>query len=542
MKLKYFFLNIMLCISFIYAKSNTSVTGDVSYYYMHRLSDQSTVNIPFRMLNLNINHQNKFLDINGTFALEYKNRKDVDFMEDSNPVDINTVLRELYLTYYLNNGEISVGKKLHTWGSVDENSPIDVLNAFDYYYLLQGASERKLGTYSLSFDYYINNGTLKISGIFSPLHNANRYPIDDDEYEFGLPITIHPDQIVKLEKPSEFGFALQQSFNRGDITFSFFRGHDRAPSFSGFQNYVKIEKDNASDTWENASYTFANIIPDILYSYRLTEASNIGGVFLFNDFTIRYDYGMFKSYDNNNKENFLDHPCYEGYGLEPSCSKIDHAVKKYAVAYSNYVYNEQTEEYENILDNEILINPKTGQFITDNHESYLFNQKAEYTQQTFQIELPLTDDYQLNLQYFKYELQDDKFQATNPLREGTILPDLPLISLPDEITLEDIEGALKAVFVPGVGAPFSNLSSESCFISLEKKLLNNNLALTVSTLMDLDKGYGELASFEVDYNFGDGLNAMFGLTKVLGDDEVSDYVFNELEDFSHLRCEIKYHF
>ena len=57
MKLKYFFLNIMLCISFIYAKSNTSVTGDVSYYYMHRLSHQTTVNIPFRMLNLNINHQ-----------------------------------------------------------------------------------------------------------------------------------------------------------------------------------------------------------------------------------------------------------------------------------------------------------------------------------------------------------------------------------------------------------------------------------------------------------------------------------------------------
>ena len=169
--------------------------------------------------------------------------------------------------------------------------------------------------------------------------------------------------------------------------------------------------------------------------------------------------------------------------------------------------------------------------------------QTKYTQQTFQMELPLTDDYQLNLQYFKYKLDDDKFKAINPLGPYTLLPDLPLISLPDEITLEDIEGALKGVFVPGVGAPFSNLSSESCFISIEKKLLNNNLQLTISTLMDLDKGYGELASFEADYNFGNGLNAMFGLTKILGDDEAGeDYIFNNLEDFSHLRFEIKYHF
>ena len=32
-------------------------------------------------------------------------------------------------------------------------------------------------------------------------------------------------------------------------------------------------------------------------------------------------------------------------------------------------------------------------------------------------------------------------------------------------------------------------------------------------------------------------------TKILGDDEAGeDYIFNNLEDFSHLRCEIKYHF
>ena len=75
----------------------------------------------------------------------------------------------MYLTYYFQNAEVSIGKKIYNWGSVDENSPIDVLNSFDNYYLLIGNYERKLGTYSLSYDYYINNGTMKISGIFSPL-------------------------------------------------------------------------------------------------------------------------------------------------------------------------------------------------------------------------------------------------------------------------------------------------------------------------------------------------------------------------------------
>ena len=35
---------------------------------------------------------------------------------------------------------------------------------------------------------------MKISGIYAPMHNATRYPINDDEYEFGLPTTINKNQ------------------------------------------------------------------------------------------------------------------------------------------------------------------------------------------------------------------------------------------------------------------------------------------------------------------------------------------------------------
>ena len=93
-----------------------------------------------------------------------------------------------------------------------------------------------------------------------------------------------------------------------------------------------------------------------------------------------------------------------------------------------------------------------------------------------------------------------------------------------------------------MGAPFALLSSETFFISLEKTILDDDLKLTLSSLMDLDKGFGELISFEADYDIGNGLETKIGLTKILGDKEQDNYIFNDLEDFSNLRFEIKYNF
>ena len=168
---------------------------------------------------------------------------------------------------------------------------------------------------------------------------------------------------------------------------------------------------------------------------------------------------------------------------------------------------------------------------------YPFKQKAKYTQKTIQIEMPLADDYQLNLQYFKYEFDNNAFDFNPP-------SDVPLDELPnvDLSGYNNYETLLKDIYNPGMGAPFGMLTSESCFISIEKMLLENMLKLTVSTFMDLDRGYGELFSVEGEYDFGNGLVSTLGFSKILGDDQVSGYIFNDLEDFSHLRCEIKYNF
>ena len=174
-------------------------------------------------------------------------------------------------------------------------------------------------------------------------------------------------------------------------------------------------------------------------------------------------------------------------------------------------------------------------------------EKAEYTQQTFQIELPLTDYYQINMQYFKYEFKRKDYYYDDPLIDPYGNPselDLTNVPLPDFCDPNDVLTCLLPYeeYNPGMGAPFAILSSETIFISLEKTLLDNDLKLTLSTLMDLDKGFGELASLEADYNMGNGLNAIIGLTKIIGDDEVENYAFNDMKDFSNLRFEIKYNF
>ena len=121
--------------------SSTNISGQVEYFYMLRLENSKLVNIPFRLLDFDIQHQvSDNFNVFGNIGIEYRNRRDTDFMTDSSLEDFLLDLRELYMSYYFNNSEVRIGKQIHGWGSVDENSPIDNLNGYDYYYLLLGGS------------------------------------------------------------------------------------------------------------------------------------------------------------------------------------------------------------------------------------------------------------------------------------------------------------------------------------------------------------------------------------------------------------------
>ena len=50
--------------------SNLSLSGHVDFTYISRLSDQSLINIHYRIVSLNLENQGDQITLNGNFALE----------------------------------------------------------------------------------------------------------------------------------------------------------------------------------------------------------------------------------------------------------------------------------------------------------------------------------------------------------------------------------------------------------------------------------------------------------------------------------------
>tara|TARA_Y100000994_G_C15697431_1_gene443855 strand:+ start:1654 stop:3159 length:1506 start_codon:yes stop_codon:yes gene_type:complete len=482
--------------------SSTSVSGQVEYFYMTRLENSKLVNIPFRLLDLNIQHQiSDDFNIIGDVGIEYRNRRDTDFMSDSNLEDFLLDIRELYMSLYVGDGEFRIGKQIHSWGSVDENSPIDNLNAYDYYYLLLGGAEKKLGSYSLAYDLVYNQGTGKFSFVYSPMHNTNRIPINDPDYPIGLPAGSSPSAATTLLNdvtPGEYGLSLTWSFDFGDISLSQLGMYDRNFNLSGLTIY----------TDEFSLGTVVNPVPR--YSYRYTDIINIGAVFLANDFTVAFDYANFNSEDQNDIESFnalVDNPFYMGTASDD-------------IFGAPLLWDDQTRAFE---------------------------EKVKYSQLAIQFEMPFENDFKVNAQYFKHDVLDYQSNKLN-LNCDELVDALPQFSEQDCEEVEDDLGMSlenfepENLFIPGVGTPYAMITSEGVLLNFEKGFPDSDLTIDFNAFIDADKGDGKLLSIEFEHDLGDGFELSYGITKILGDDSIENYNFNRMESFSSFRSRITYYF
>ncbi len=196
---------IVLSLTFLLSEESPFLfNGYVDFAHISRLSDYSIIDIPYRMGSIDFFQQNENLSLNGNFTLEYQLRKDSYFLESKDPQDFRLDMRELYSTFNGSNFELRVGKQIHSWGNVDENSPVDNASAFDYYYIFFLGRERKMATLSGALDYYVGN--LKLNAVFSPIHTTNRLPLGDDDFPITLPIYPTPAQMLPIDgKPFEGG-------------------------------------------------------------------------------------------------------------------------------------------------------------------------------------------------------------------------------------------------------------------------------------------------------------------------------------------------
>lgn len=461
------------------SKSETINTykGYVDFYYISRLSDQSIINLPYRIFSLNVDHQNGDLMLRSTIALEHKLRKDTYFLSNNSPTDFELDMRELYLQMFTSWGEIRLGKIIHTWGNADENSPVDIASPFDYYYTFDSGIDKKLAIFSSAIDVYLEN--MKLGLIFSPLHNTHRTPQNDDEFPIKLPVSPSEDQIMKIDGlPYELGTYINRSFSFGDISLNYFTGYDRLFNLSGVNGF-------------GHGPSLSNPYIDVVYGYRKTNMTGLGSTIFFGDLELRGDVAVFNTEDENN-----------------SISRTS---------------------------------PYLPEFYDSLHYSYPLNEKARYFQTTVQLEAELPFDIKFVGQFFNYDTLDYSSDSL-PLDEDVSIPNL-------EISVDELDP--KNIFTPGYGSSLAIMTKKALILSLEKKFFDDQLILTASSILDIDNtdydgtSPGYILSFGAAYTIIDNLELTVGYTNIKGDKDHplgENYRLYIMEDFSHIRADLKYSF
>ena len=250
-------LFIIFIFNFAICQPSNTISGFVDFNYISRLSDGSLINLPYRLLSFNVDHKSSDILFLSNIAIEHKLREPTHFLSNQSPTDFSLDMREFYLQMFTSWGEFKIGKIIHSWGNVDENSPIDVVSPYDYYYTFESGSDKKLGVFSSAIDFYLNN--YKFGFTLSPLHNTHRTPQENDDFPIKLPSNPASEEFMKISgMPLELGIYATRTFGIGDTSINYFEGNDRLFNLSGVNVYAFGPDKSFS-------------IIDIIYGYRKTS-------------------------------------------------------------------------------------------------------------------------------------------------------------------------------------------------------------------------------------------------------------------------------
>lgn len=261
-------------------KAQMNIAGEFNPYVMTRTADQSQIDLPFRLLSLDFG-----------FSFESFDFKTVTGVEQRYSTREHSIyLREAYVAFYPNWGEVKIGKQIHSWGAADAINPTDNLNPYDYYYMFKAGTGKKIGKLSLASTVYRENFQVEL--IVSPYFTPNRIPYGEKDFPLALdrkPLIKHP---VKDEL--ELGARIQTSLGGGDISLSYFKGTDRMPSVQSA--YLPIT---------------SNGVRNFDLGYRKTTVLGSDFVTFLGDFTIRAEGALY-----NTKNTSIDRPANTSGYLE----------------------------------------------------------------------------------------------------------------------------------------------------------------------------------------------------------------------------------
>jgi len=290
-------------------QAQISVSGEINPYVMTRTTNSSQINLPFRFLSLDMGYSFEQFDLKTNSAIEHRiktNKSQYD-------------LRELYIAFYPEWGEVKLGKQIHSWGAADAINPTNNLNPYDYYYMFKVGAGTKVGVLSLSSTYYSDSFQIEI--IVNPYFNKNRIPYDEDDF----PLAPNSEPAIRYSpnEEVEVGLKLQTSLTNSDISLYLFSGNDRSPSL--YTGIISAEPNT-------------DLTMDL--GYRKTTMLGSDYVTFVGDFTVRAEGAIY-----NTKT-----PSIKNTGLENNYFEL-----REDVLYSQYVL-----QLEYTTQNDLML---SGQFI-----------------------------------------------------------------------------------------------------------------------------------------------------------------------------------
>jgi len=257
-----------------YLMGQVTISGNIHPSSMYRTSNLSHISLPFRMSEMKVGYSGRHFDMIVNSVWENRWRGS----------EASFDLREAYLAWYPDWGEVKVGKQIVAWGAADGNNPTDNLNAYDYYYLFLPGADRKIGALSGSLSFYGENW--QTEAVVIGKHEGNRLPFGEKDFPFAPPF--EPTQYVKINHPLEYGIRFQTTLGEADWSLSYFKGHDRMFTLLG-----AIPQDDLMPP------EFSHLIPE--FGYRKTTVIGSDLVTFWGDLTFRIESAFFRTKNENNE-------------------------------------------------------------------------------------------------------------------------------------------------------------------------------------------------------------------------------------------------
>ena len=96
-------------------------------------------------------------------------------------------------------------------------------------------------------------------------------------------------------------------------------------------------------------------------------------------------------------------------------------------------------------------------------------------------------------------------------------------------------------FIAGLGLSNTFISKKSLTLLLQKTFSGIDLEFQMSTIIDLDKK-GSINEIGGEYQINENTKLLIALNKILSNQNIQMNPFSEMEDFSHIRMELKYYY